>query len=153
MNEVSIIISIISCVIALGSLAFTLYKFTLYDKKNASLDAQIKENQVRTLKEEEELSKRAQVCANPYSSKNGIIKVKFFNKGKAVAKNINLKEYNAEICDVLNVDTLFPYPLLNPQESFEVLFAYIGDEKVSQITISWEDISGEHEHVQALQLF
>ncbi len=150
---VSIILSIISCFIALGSLAFTLYKFASYDKKNAMLDALIKENQVRTLKEEEELSKRAQVCVNPYSSKNGIIKVKFFNKGKAVARNIRLKKYDAEIYDVLNVDTLFPYPLLNPQESFEVLFAYIGDEKVSQITISWEDEGGDHEYVQALQLY
>ena len=72
----SLIISIVSCVIALGSVMFSIYKFASYDKKNAQYDAFIKENQVQTLKQEAELSKRAKIGANPYSNKNGLIKGK-----------------------------------------------------------------------------
>ena len=150
---VSIILSIISCFIALGSLAFTLYKFASYDKKNAMLDALIKENQVRTLKEEEELSKRAQVCANPYSSKNGTIKVKIYNSGKAIARNVNFDTIDDITLHVACADSLLPYPLLNPQDSFEVLIQYWGEKTVCQIKITWEDECGKQEHVQALQLF
>lgn len=153
MNEVSIIISIISCVIALGSVIFSIYKFTSYDKKIANLDTTIKEYQVKTLKKEAELSKRAKIGANPYSNKNGLIKVKFYNSGKALAHNIDFETIDDIELQVFDLDTLLPYPILNPQESFEVQMRYWGQEAVCQIKITWEDECGKQEHVQALQLF
>lgn len=149
---VSIIISIISCVIALGSAVFSIYKFTSYDKKIANLDTTIKEYQVKTLKKEDELSKRAKIGANPYSNKNGLIKVKFYNSGKAIARNINFETIDDIELQVFDLDTLLPFPMLNPQESFEVQMRYWGRETVCQIKITWEDESGAQEHIQALQL-
>lgn len=149
---VSIIISIISCVIALGSVVFSIYKFTSYDKKIANLDTTIKEYQVKTLKKEDELSKRAKIGANPYSNKNGLIKVKFYNSGKAIAHNINFETIDDIELQVFDLDTLLPFPMLNPQESFEVQMRYWGRETVCQIKITWEDESGAQEHIQALQL-
>ena len=149
---VSIIISIISCVIALGSVTFSIYKFASYDKKIASLDTTIKEYQVKSLKKEDELSKRAKIGANPYSNKNGLIKVKFYNSGKSIAHNINFETIDDIELQVFDLDTLLPFPILNPQESFEVQMRYWGQEAVCRIKITWEDECGKQEHVQALQL-
>ena len=149
---VSITISIISCVIALGSVVFSIYKFTSYDKKIANLDKTINEYQVKTLKKEDELSKRAKIGANPYSNKNGLIKVKFYNSGKAIARNINFETIDDIELQVFDLDTLLPFPMLNPQESFEVQMRYWGRETVCQIKITWEDESGAQEHIQAIQL-
>ena len=152
MSVASLIISIIRCVIALGSVVFAIYKFASYDKKNAQYDAFIKEHQVQTLKQEAELSKRAKVSANPYSNKNGTIKVKIYNSGKAIARNINFETIEDIELQVFDLDTLLPFPILNPQESFEVQMRYWGQEAVCQIKITWEDQCGEQEHIQALQL-
>ena len=152
MTMASLIISIVSCVIALGSVAFSIYKFASYDKKIASLDTIIKEYQVKMLKEEEQLSKLAQVCANPYSCKNGTIKVKFYNSGKAIARNVNFETIDDITLYVACADSLLPYPLLNPQDSFEVVIHYLGEKTVCQIRITWKDEGGEQEHIQALQL-
>lgn len=149
----SLIISIVSCVIALGSVMFSIYKFASYDKKNAQYDAFIKEHQVQTLKQEAELSKRAKIGANPYSNKNGLIKVKFYNSGKSIANNINFETIDDIELQVFDLDTLLPFPILNPQESFEVQMRYWGQEAVCKIKITWEDECGKQEHVQALQLF
>lgn len=148
----SLIISIVSCVIALGSVVFAIYKFASYDKKIASLDTTIKEYQVKSLKKEDELSKRAKVGANPYSNKNGLIKVKFYNSGKSIAHNINFKTIDDIELQVFDLDTLLPFPILNPQESFEVQMRYWGQEAVCRIKITWEDECGKQEYVQALQL-
>lgn len=149
---VPIIISIISCVIALGSVVFSIYKFTSYDKKIASLDTTIKEYQVKTLKKEDELSKRAKIGATPYSNKNGLIKVKFYNSGKAIAHNINFETIDDIKLQVFDLDTLLPFPILNPQESFEVQMRYWGEEAVCRIKITWKDECGEQTHIQAIQL-
>lgn len=150
---VSLIISIISCVIAFGSVVFSIYKFASYDKKIASLDTTIKEHQVKRIKEEEQLLKRAHVEANLYSSKNGTIKVKIYNSGKAIARNVNFDTIDDITLHVACADSLLPYPLLNPQDSFEVVIHYWGEKSVCQIKITWEDECGKQEHVQALQLF
>lgn len=152
MTITSLIISIISCLIALGGFIFSIYKFSSYDKKNATYDAIIKEYQVKTLKKEDELSKRAKIGANPYSNKNGLIKVKFYNSGKAIAHNINFETIDDIELQVFDLDTLLPFPMLNAQESFEVQIRYWGQETVCQIKITWEDESGMQEHIQALQL-
>ena len=149
----SLIISIVSCVIALGSVMFAIYKFASYDKKNAQYDAFIKEHQVQTLKQEVELSKRAKVSVNLYSSKNGTIKVKIYNSGNAIARNVNFDTIDDITLHVACADFLLPYPLLNPQDSFEVVIHYWGEKSVCQIKITWEDECGKQEHVQALQLF
>ena len=71
---ISIIISIVSCCIALASIIFTIVKYVSVDKQIANFDTIIKENQVKNLKEEEEQSKRAYVGANDYYHKNDLTK-------------------------------------------------------------------------------
>lgn len=99
------------------------------------------------------MSKRAKVSANLYSSKNGTIKVKIYNSGKAIARNVNFDTIDDITLHVACADSLLPYPLLNPQDSFEVVIHYWGEKSVCQIKITWEDECGKQEHVQALQLF
>lgn len=153
MTITSLIISIISCLIALGGIIFSIYKFSSYDKKNATYDAIIKEYQVRNLQKEEESSKKAKIAANLISSKSGSLKVRFYNNGKAIAKNINFETIDDIKLQVYGVEELLPYPLLNPLESFNVTLGYWGDEAVCKIKITWEDNSGVQEYIQALQLY
>lgn len=59
---------------------------------------------------------------------------------------------SVEKFEIVTERSLLPYPLLNPQDSFEVVIHYWGEKTVCQIKITWEDECGKQEHVQALQL-
>ena len=148
----SIIISIISCVVAVASAVFALVKFVSYDKKLTSLDTAIKEYQLKNIKDEEELSKRAFVEANAYYHKQDLTIVKFYNKGKAIARNINFETLDDIRLQAPYAEQLLPYSVLNPQESFELKIRTWSNKVVCQIKITWEDDCGKQERIQALQL-
>lgn len=149
---ISIIISIISCIVAVASMLLTVIKYISFDKKIARFDTILKENQVKSLKEEQEQAKRAYVSANDYYHKDNLTRVKFYNKGKAIARNISFETIDDITLQVCNLDTLLPFPLLNPQESFEVQIRCWNDKTVCQIRITWDDDCGKQEYIQALQL-
>ena len=149
---ISIIISIISCCVAVASMLFTVVKYISFDKKIANFDNIIKENQVQHLKEEQEKAKRAYIGANGYYHKNNLTKVKFYNKGKAIARNITFETIDDITLHVYDLDTILPFPLLNPQESFEVQMSCWSNDTMCKIRITWEDECGEQEHIQVLQL-
>ena len=150
---ISIIISIVSCCIALASIIFTIVKYVSVDKQIANFDTIIKENQVKNLKEEEEQSKRAYVGANDYYHKNDLTKVKFYNRGRAAARNITFEVIDGLQLQIIHAEKLLPYPILNPQESFEISVRCWSDKALCQIKITWEDECGKHEFIQALQLY
>ena len=99
---ISIIISIISCCVAVASMLFTVVKYISFDKKIANFDTIIKENQVQHLKEEQEKAKRAYIGANGYYHKNNLTKVKFYKKGTNKYGDI-VFEYINSTAHLLNI--------------------------------------------------
>lgn len=58
------------------------------------------------------------------------MKVKIYNSGKVIARNVNFDTIDDITLQVACADSLLPYPLLNPQDSFEVVIYYWGEKTV-----------------------
>lgn len=149
---------ITSLIIAILALLFSVFTFFFYERKLNKQNEKINEYQLKNYKAEEDSVRHAQICANPFYHKDFTTKVKIYNKGKGVAKNINFdfeedsKVPDLQVC-VLNLDTLLPFPLLNPQEGFEVVLrVYHENISVLMMKIEWDDEAGHQTFTQALQL-
>ena len=133
MEQASLILSIIAL---LGSLA----TYIVHDRKIKKQEAKINEYQLAKIKEEEEDSKKAQVCGNIIKYDKGKRVLKVYNKGKAPAKNIRIEGIDENM--YFDGTELLPFGLLNPQEAFELTFnIYNINQHVLKITIHWDDLS------------
>lgn len=133
MEQASLILSIIAL---LGSLA----TYIVHDRKIKKQEAKINEYQLAKIKEEEEDSKKAQVCGNIIKYDKGKRVLKVYNKGKAPAKNIRIEGIEENM--FFDGTELLPFGLLNPQEAFELTFnIYNINQHILKITIHWDDLS------------
>ena len=146
MELASLILSIIAL---LGSLV----TYIVHDRKIKKQEAKINEYQLAKIKEEEEDSKKAQVCGNIIKYDKGKRVLKVYNKGKAPAKNIRIEGIDEEKFCVSGLD-LFPYELLNPQESIEItIFSHLGIRNTLPLSYYWDDASQKNnEFKQVLSL-
>lgn len=133
MELASLILSIIAL---LGSLV----TYIVHDRKIKKQEAKINEYQLAKIKEEEEDSKKAQVCGNILKYDKGKRVLKVYNKGKAPAKNIRIEGIDENM--FFDGTELLPFGLLNPQEAFELTFnIYNINQHILKITIHWDDLS------------
>ena len=133
MELASLILSIIAL---LGSLA----TYIVHDRKIKKQEAKINEYQLAKIKEEEEDSKKAQVCGNIIKYDKGKRVLKVYNKGKAPANNIRIEGIDENM--FFDGTELLPFGLLNPQEAFELTFnIYNINQHILKITIHWDDLS------------
>ena len=133
MELASLILSIIAL---LGSLV----TYIVHDRKIKKQEAKINEYQLAKIKEEEEDSKKAQVCGNIIKYDKGKRVLKVYNKGKAPAKNIKIEGIDENM--FFDGTELLPFGLLNPQEAFELTFnIYNINQHILKITIHWDDLS------------
>lgn len=133
MELASLILSIIAL---LGSLV----TYIVHDRKIKKQEAKINEYQLAKIKEEEEDSKKAQVCGNIIKYDKGKRVLKVYNKGKAPAKNIRIEGIDENM--YFDGTELLPFGLLNPQEAFELTFnIYNINQHILKITIHWDDLS------------
>ena len=133
MEQASLILSIIAL---LGSLT----TYIVHDRKIKKQEAKINEYQLAKIKEEEEDSKKAQICGNIIKYDKGKRVLKVYNKGKAPAKNIRIEGIEENM--FFDGTELLPFGLLNPQEAFELAFnIYNINQHILKITIHWDDLS------------
>lgn len=133
------IISIISAAISLVAVIVSVFS----GRKTKQLDLKLKQMELARNEKESEESKKATIEVNvietPSKQAN---KLRFYNKGKAVAKNICFTiPTDKEAKDIqLNIrNNYLPYPLLLPQQSFDVSYIDCSHLPHQTIVITWED--------------
>jgi hypothetical protein len=146
MEQASLILSIIAL---LGSLA----TYIVHDRKIKKQEAKINEYQLARFKEEEEDSKKAQICGNIIKYYKGKRVLKVYNKGKSPAKNIRIEGIDENKFYIHGMD-LLPYELLNPQDGFEMnIVLYTGSPKTLKLSFFWDDaVQDNNEFTQVLSL-
>lgn len=137
MEITSLIISIVSLVLG----AFT---FWFYDRKTKRQDAKINEYQLKNFEEEETKKKKASVRGNVAKGlKNSARTLKIFNSGDAVAKNVRLELLSCPDSVYCDLEDIFPYRLMNPQDNISIDFSVCKCEgetdKKLEIKLIWDD--------------
>lgn len=131
-------IALLSAVISL----IALIKSFLTDRKAKNLDLKLKEMQLQKHNKEEIESKKADVEVNVIETPRGQNnKLRFYNRGKSVAHNINFEipsDSNDNIQLLMSKDYL-PYPKLQPQQSFDIVYLDYASVPHHTIVICWDD--------------
>lgn len=138
--ELSTIFAGISTLVSITALAISISS----DWKRKKLDLQLKEQALELNKREEENEKKAEIEVNTVSLGKGSHILKFYNKGKAIARNISFNIVSAkkdEICLFIQDDYL-PYPRLHPQQNFDVKYMSYSNNPHETIHIAWDDDYG-----------
>jgi hypothetical protein len=147
-----------SLIISILALCLSLITYFVHDIRIKKQERVINDYQLSQINEERQQKKQAAVKANIISKPGGTRIIKVFNSGKAVARNINFKILTQGNFHTLNSENLFPYELLNPQESTEftlVIFKGSVNGNVDKIKVetTWEDDSStQNKYEQLLTL-
>lgn len=133
------IISIISVIISLAAVIVSIFS----DRKTKQLDLKLKQMELTTKEKESEESKKAEVEVNVVeTATKQPNKLWFYNKGKAVARNIRFTIPTDEEADDIQLrksHDYLPYPQLLPQQSFDVAYINFSNLPHQTIAITWED--------------
>lgn len=137
--KVSDIIASFAGAISIVSLFWTWSTRRKLDKQQL----QINEQQLAKSKEENEVKKKANVQAKAYK-KAKMWAISIRNTGQATAKNLRLSSPNIENetsgIVLLPEKGLLPYPILHPNEEFEIsVLLHSGHIPTPQITLIWDD--------------
>jgi len=92
-----------SIIISILALIGTVYTYFVHDRKIKRQESIINEYQLAKFKEEEEESKKAQICGNIVKYDSGKRVLKFYNRGKAMATNINIQGLDIQAIDIYDI--------------------------------------------------
>lgn len=129
-------------IISIISLVFAIFIYLKHDKRIKSQELLINEYQLRKHQEEDSDNKKAMVRANLIKDLRGLRKLRVYNSGKSIARNIRF-----DIIDLDSNDATirigknpFPYEFMNSQDSTEISFlmSYGHPEKIT-VTLIWDD--------------
>lgn len=137
----TIILSIVSLIVALGALIFSFYTYFAHDRELKRQEKLINDFQLSALEREEAELKKAQIRGNiiPTSSKGGR-ELRIYNSGKANAYNVRVVWTNSDdestflLEDISNLGTLSPH---NPR-TFPISLNY-GHYKTMNLRYIWDD--------------
>lgn len=133
------IISVLSVVVSLAALLLSFFS----DRKTKQLDLRLKQIELSHKEQELEEVKKASVEVNVVeTSSRQTNKLRFYNRGKAAARNINFSiPSDDERNDIqFNISSNFlPHPQLLPQQSFDIPYINFSDLPHQTILITWED--------------
>ena len=116
----------------------SIFTYFSHDRKIKKQEARINEYQLTKLKEEEEENKKALISGNIIKKESGQRILKIYNKGKAIATNINVQ--GLEIREIDVYDKILPYELMNPQDYSEIRFRIIMNAPPTlKLTYTWDD--------------
>lgn len=136
---VGTIISAISVLIAFVALLKSFFS----DRKTKQLDLRLKQIELARKEKESEESRMASVEVNVVeTTRKQANKLRFYNKGKAVARNISFTipiDDEASGIQLRMSKDYLPYPQLLPQQSFDVPYLDFSDLPHQTIVITWED--------------
>ena len=134
--------TIIAALSALISFVALLKSF-FSDRKTKQLDLRLKQIELSRKEQETEDAKKASIEVNVVeTSSRQCNKLRFYNKGKANARNISfsISGDGEENSIQLNMsDDYLPYPQLLPQQSFDVSYFNFSSLPHQTIVITWED--------------
>jgi len=119
---------------------YTIWRQHGLDKLNRRLSALLIE------KEEEETrsAKRADISANFVKVGKNDYRLRVYNRGKGIAKNVTLRVISGEsLLSSSDLQTKFPFPSLQPHQSVDVLASVsLGSERRVTLHITWDDPAG-----------
>lgn len=139
--ETSDIISLVSLFISVFA---GIYTWNTRRKLNKQ-QLQINEYTLLKNKKDEEEDKKAEICANAFKTGNGGWRVRVFNNGKGVARNIKIysNDISADDSGVHLMIEQESYPLLNKGDHFDiVMYLYEGHNTAPIIQFVWDDEFG-----------
>lgn len=128
------IFGIILSFIAIGFSLFTYFKHDLRIKQQA---ARLNKYQIEKIDKEKEEQRKAIIEANVKREEKGTITIKIYNKGKSLAKGVNVLIPDVEGLHVINN----PCPIdIRPQNGIDILLAATIDrpDKI-EIQFRWQD--------------
>lgn len=130
---ISTLVSIIALVISITS-----------DWKRKKLDLKLKEQALELNKRDEENEMKAEIEVNTVCIGKGSHILKFYNKGKAIARNISfdIVTDKKEEIHLFMQDDYLPYPHLQPQQYFDVKYMSFSNNAHEIIKITWDDDFG-----------
>lgn len=133
------IISIISVIISLAAVVVSIFS----GRKTRQLDLKLKQMELTSKEKESEESKKAEVEVNVVeTASKQTNKLRFYNKGKAVARNIRFTIPTDDEADDIQLrmsNDFLPYPKLLPQQSFDITYLNFSNQPHQTIVITWED--------------
>jgi hypothetical protein len=150
--EISDIISLVSLFVSIFA---GIYTWNTRRKLNKQ-QLQINEYTLLKNKKDEEEEKKAEICANAFKTGNNGWRIRVFNNGKGLARNIKI--YSDDILDDDSGIQLMvkqaSYPLLNKGDHFDiVMILFEGHNPAPIIRLVWDDEFGHgRERTQALNL-
>jgi len=140
---------IISCI----ALFFGIYTYCRHDRKIKIMDKRIKEYQIDSFEKQKIDQKKAIIEANFVKGSNGKRIVKVYNKGKAIARNVNVNFSEMEGVHVSSN----PLPIdIRPQNSIDikiVLFMSSNRKDKIDLTFTWsDDFCESNQSIQTIPL-
>src|SRR5690554_1505847 len=144
MEVAGLIISISVLLLAL----FTYFKHDWKIKKQATL---LNKYQIEKIEKEMIVEKRAILEANVIPSEKGTRIIKVYNKGRSLAKNVNVIIPNRTRFDIFNN----PCPIdIRPQNGIEIKLAlYMNGPDKIDLTFEWtDDYKEKNSEVQTVQI-
>ena len=133
------IISIISVFISFVAVIVSIFS----DRKTRQLDLKLKQMELSSKEKESVESKKAEVEVNVVeTASKQANKLRFYNKGKAVARNVRFTIPTDDEADDIQLrmrHDYLPYPQLLPQQSFDITYLNFSNLPHQTIVITWED--------------
>lgn len=144
MEILGLIISIIAILLSL----FTYFK---HDRKIKEQSKILNEYYIEKINNERMDAQKAIIEANVLAEEKGTRIIKIYNKGKSIAKNVNVS-----FPDIAGADIFInPCPIdIRPQNSIEIKMAlYMGGPKKIDLTFEWtDDFKANNIDVQTIQI-
>lgn len=142
-----------SLVVACVAFAFSVFTFLFYDNKLKKQEHRLNEYQLKKNESEEVEIKKAQIRGNIVKGEKGKRTLKVFNSAKSKALNVRL-EFISDTKGIYANNNPFPYKLLNPQDSTEIIFHLtVGHPETIEIKFIWDDdFQKDNEFTQVLTL-
>jgi Na+-translocating ferredoxin:NAD+ oxidoreductase RnfG subunit len=144
MNVLAIIISSLA-------LIFSAFTYLKHDKKIKQQSSLLNEYHLAKIAKEKEEERRAIIEANVVSDSKGRDLIKVYNKGKSIAKSVNVTIPKNDGYDVLNN----PCPIdIKPQNGIEIMLILFNScpDKI-EISFEWKDDFNEKNiDLQMIQL-
>ncbi len=144
-----------SLLISFVALFLSLFTYFLHDRRLKKQEHLINDYQLQKISKEQDEHTKAVVKANIIKKNGGKRVIKIFNAGKSIARNVNIEILQGKDGIHTNdLNELFPYEFLNPQESTEFLiFLFEGPTAIIKIRTTWDDdfaFGNTHEQILTL---
>ncbi|TCN72054.1 hypothetical protein [Acetobacteroides hydrogenigenes] len=129
--------------ISSAALAFSIFTYLKHDKKIKQQSSLLNKYHLEKIEKEKEEEKKAIIEANVISGQNGSRIVKVYNKGKSIAKNLNVKIPQNDSYHIF----INPCPIdVRPQNGIDIRLGALTENHPDKIEIEfeWSDDYSKH---------